>query len=516
MVPDAPAVIERAFSQSYSFIIAIIAIILPTIVYLIRADAPYPGIPLFGMESGEWTYNEAKKRYFKDATKIMKQGMEKFQGRPFQVVDKDGPIIVLHSRFADEIRNVSHLSFNAFTERDLFTSYPGFDAFRVVTGDSVIFQTVVRKNLTQALGGMSEDLSCEAASMLKALLPATKDWSSIKLSQITPRIAAQLSAKAFLGDPLCHNEDWLGISINYTVDIFKAARRLRSYPSLLRPFIYRFLPEVHTIQDHVKDARRIIEPEVIARRSARQNAKTDGKRTKATDAVGWMDEVASEKNQPFDIVAAQLLLSVVAIHTTSFTLMALLYDLTANQQYIDELREEIIGVLKEDGGWKKTGLYKMKLLDSCMKESQRLNVLSAAFMSRRAMESITLSDGTRIPKGAYLQVPTFDMPDGDRWGPNKHKFDGRRFLDLRNQPGQENRWQFVTTSAEHLGFGHGQHACPGRFFASNEIKIAIAHLLLKYDFKLTRPPPKSPIESEWMPDPNYTMLYKSRQPEIEL
>lgn len=188
MVPDAPAVIERAFSQSYSFIIAIIAIILPTIVYLIRADATYPGIPLFGMESGEWTYNEAKKRYFKDATKIMKQGMEKvkqrglsvvtdadirikFQGMPFQVVDKDGPIIVLHPRFADEIRNVPHLSFNAFTERvcssvvcvsnekfsnvgikDLFTSYPGFDAFRVVTGDSVIFQTVVRKNLTQALG----------------------------------------------------------------------------------------------------------------------------------------------------------------------------------------------------------------------------------------------------------------------------------------------------------------------------------------------------------------------------
>lgn len=161
------------------------------------------------------------------------------------------------------------------------------------------------------------------------------------------------------------------------MDIFKAARTLRSYPSLLRPFIYRFLPEVHTIQDHVKNARRIIEPEVIARRSARQNAKTDGKRIKATDAVGWMDEVASEKNQPFDIVAAQLLLSVVAIHTTSFTLMALLYDLAANQQYIDELREEIIGVLKEDGGWKKTGLYKMKLLDSCMKESQRLNVLSA-------------------------------------------------------------------------------------------------------------------------------------------
>ena len=33
-----------------------------------------------------------------------------------------------------------------------------------------------------------------------------------------------------------------------------------------------------------------------------------------------------------------------------------------------------------------------------------------------------------------------------------------------------------------MGFGYGEHACPGRFFASNEIKIALAHLLLKYDW----------------------------------
>jgi cytochrome P450 len=35
-----------------------------------------------------------------------------------------------------------------------------------------------------------------------------------------------------------------------------------------------------------------------------------------------------------------------------------------------------------------------------------------------------------------------------------------------------------------MGFGHGQHACPGRFFASNEIKVALCHILLKYDLDL--------------------------------
>lgn len=35
-----------------------------------------------------------------------------------------------------------------------------------------------------------------------------------------------------------------------------------------------------------------------------------------------------------------------------------------------------------------------------------------------------------------------------------------------------------------MGFGFGRHSCPGRFFAANEVKIALCHILLKYDFKL--------------------------------
>jgi cytochrome P450 len=55
---------------------------------------------------------------------------------------------------------------------------------------------------------------------------------------------------------------------------------------------------------------------------------------------------------------------------------------------------------------------------------------------------------------------------------------------MRAEPGKENAAQFVSTSTNHLGFGHGQHACPGRFFASNEIKIIMCHILLKYDWGL--------------------------------
>ena len=67
---------------------------------------------------------------------------------------------------------------------------------------------------------------------------------------------------------------------------------------------------------------------------------------------------------------------------------------------------------------------------------------------------------------------------------NPQTIDPYRFLREREKaPEQINTWQHVTVTSQHMAFGYGQHACPGRFFASNEIKIAMAHLLLKYDWK---------------------------------
>lgn len=70
--------------------------------------------------------------------------------------------------------------------------------------------------------------------------------------------------------------------------------------------------------------------------------------------------------------------------------------------------------------------------------------------------------------------------------PEPEKFIGDRFLTLRQQPGRENIAQLVTTGQDHLAWGHGNHACPGRFFAAAEIKIVLVHLLLKYDFRVIK------------------------------
>ncbi|KAB2569485.1 Cytochrome P450 monooxygenase pyr3, partial [Lasiodiplodia theobromae] len=103
-------------------------------------------------------------------------------------------------------------------------------------------------------------------------------------------------------------------------------------------------------------------------------------------------------------------------------------------------------------------------------------------IARKVKKPVHLSDGTLLPRGATLICSTDRRTDPTVF-PSPNAFNGRRFLARRQLPGQENAWQLVTTSADHLGFGHGAHACPGRFFAANEAKVAFAFLLICYDWR---------------------------------
>lgn len=105
--------------------------------------------------------------------------------------------------------------------------------------------------------------------------------------------------------------------------------------------------------------------------------------------------------------------------------------------------------------------------------------------------------------------------------PEPDKFDAARFLKMRQQqPRRESNWQLVSTSSDHMLFGHGLHACPGRFFATNLIKIALCHLLLKYDWRFepgeSGPPP--PTVSEVGSSVNYAarLQFRRRREEVVL
>lgn len=72
--------------------------------------------------------------------------------------------------------------------------------------------------------------------------------------------------------------------------------------------------------------------------------------------------------------------------------------------------------------------------------------------------------------------------------------------------------QLVTTNnADQLHWGVGTHACPGRFFASYEIKLLMARILLNYDFKIygMERPKDIATDIRVVPNPKAEVLFRN-------
>ncbi len=67
--------------------------------------------------------------------------------------------------------------------------------------------------------------------------------------------------------------------------------------------------------------------------------------------------------------------------------------------------------------------------------------------------------------------------------PNPDVFDGLRYYKLRENNTDSHKYQFASLDGVNMNFGAGRYACPGRYFASMELKLLLAQLLLKFDFQ---------------------------------
>lgn len=184
-------------------------------------------------------------------------------------------------------------------------------------------------------------------------------------------LVARVSQRVFIGPDACRNDEWLTITKRYTVDSLSAARELRKWSPLLRPWVHWFLPSCRRVRAESAAARRIVHPIVAARRERNRLARERGEKgvAKVADAVGWLDE--SARGRPFDIAYGQLAFAVAATFTTTELTTICMLNLCAYPEYVGPLREEIVEVLGETG-WKKATLQKLRLMDSFIKESQRL------------------------------------------------------------------------------------------------------------------------------------------------
>uniref|UniRef100_A0A3B5AUW0 Cytochrome P450, family 8, subfamily B, polypeptide 2 n=1 Tax=Stegastes partitus TaxID=144197 RepID=A0A3B5AUW0_9TELE len=169
------------------------------------------------------------------------------------------------------------------------------------------------------------------------------------------------------------------------------------------------------------------------------------------------------------------------------------------------VREEVEKVLKESGQEIRRGgplidltremLMKTPILDSAVEETLRLT--AAPLLTRAVMQDMTLKlvDGREylIRKGDRMSVFPYSAVQLDpEIHPDPHSFKYDRFLN----PDGTKKTDFYKGGKKvkyyNMPWGAGVSMCPGRFFATNELKQFVYLMLAYFEFELKNPEEKIP------------------------
>ena len=230
------------------------------------------------------------------------------------------------------------------------------------------------------------------------------------------------------------------------------------------------------------------------------------------------------------------LANLASFHQTAVAISNILINIAASDAEFDTsdvLRQEMTTVLADHGGvFTKAAAARMVHTDSVLRESMRTHAFGARAMIRKVVApgGVTTPDGHVLPYESTLSIVSYPVHHDPDIYDNPEKFDPFRFsrqTDVR--PGTDGmahddtvesdidgpHLSFVTTGPTYLPFGHGKHACPGRFLVSLELKMLLYHILTAYDVELlpehngVRPAPQWVTEAV-MPPVGVKLKFKTR------
>ncbi|XP_059939189.1 taurochenodeoxycholic 6 alpha-hydroxylase-like [Mesoplodon densirostris] len=165
--------------------------------------------------------------------------------------------------------------------------------------------------------------------------------------------------------------------------------------------------------------------------------------------------------------------------TTASGISWTLYALASHPEHQQRCREEIQSLLGDGASITWDHLDKMPYTTMCIKEALRLYP-PVPFVSREMSKPITFPDGRSLPAGILLSLSFYALHHNPKVWPKPEVFDPSRFA-----PGSARH------SHAFLPFSGGSRNCIGKQFAMNEMKVAVALTLLR--FELAPDPSRLPV-----------------------
>ncbi|TEB33855.1 cytochrome P450 [Coprinellus micaceus] len=457
-------------------------------------------------------------RFAFNGHELVAEGYKKYPGGLFKLrtpATTSGWIIVgSGTEIVEDIRRGSsdHLSFFAAMSDSHGSRWVG--GIRDGSNDSPTEPyhfDVVRLSLTRSFPSRFDDICDEISASVGDMFGHSSAWNGVPLVRSLVPVIARTTNRLFIGLPLCRDREFLSGTQRFTSGRVATANVLQLVPGALKPLVGKLISPVATA---LRELEPILGP--IIRERLHQDAVQGAERAdRPKDLISWLlDFSPPEKRNVEDIIFRIISLNFVSVHTTSITIANALFDLAAHPKYLAPLRAEAEGAV-EQYGWTKEAMNKMRGLDSFLKESSRMRGTGSTSMTRKVLRDFTLSNGITLPAGSVVGIASRGLHHDSEKYEDPLKFDGFRFLRLREkEEGGELKYQMVSLHHDYLLFGHGRSACPGRFFAVNEAKAVMAHILLNYDIKfpegVTSHPAGKWFSASYTPHPSAQLLVRKR------
>ncbi|KAK4209468.1 Ent-kaurene oxidase [Rhypophila decipiens] len=462
------------------------------------------GKPTIGTRSNRWfDWERASLRSFNMSKEWSLEGYRKF-GRfnsPFIMpcVDR-GPVVIIPPK---QLKTVYGLPDKVLDMQKTSTD-GSMQAKYTIADQGVVsrpFQmNIVRNQMTRNLDVLTPVIAAELEASFARLWGTDRNkWKEFSVWDSCLDLITGASNAAFCGEPLCKDAAFLKSLRDHGMITFLGALLISSTPLFFRPVTGTLIGWACEYQ--FLRTKWLCLPFIKKRLANTARARNDPNFCweAPVDGLQWLIEESYATQDPTDLdpvrVTRRLLyINDISLHSTSFTMQNVIPDIYTydggddgeknTNTLVEALREEVSTVLAEAGGfWTRNTLQKLKLVDATVRESMRLTPFASVGLPRTVIDphGISLhSPGGKfhIPPGTVIATAL----DGIHRDPVIYPSDDdpNCFNPFRDAP------QFKSATSlddGFLAFGYGRHACPGRFFALNEMKIMVAHMVLNYDIE---------------------------------
>ncbi|CAO3627512.1 unnamed protein product [Cunninghamella blakesleeana] len=305
-------------------------------------------------------------------------------------------------------------------------------------------------------------------------------------------MVAKASASVIVGIELAKNEQLIDSFKNMVIEVGSELNPkpiLELVPTIDRLRMWMIGKTSQKVKKHRQQLTNALKPEIDSRL---EKMKLKDSNWERPDDV--LQHIIESDEFAYNMDVYQYTLEVLtffifaALHTTSENGTVALYRILGEPGLIDELLKEQNEVLESEGIDSNCGpevftreiLNKFVKLDSAIREAFRVkNVHIALPHTNISKENVVLSSGVVIRPGETVFANTYgNHIDASL---QKNIDDLKNYKPFRFVDAEKNS---AKIGDDYLFFGMGKHACPGRWFAIQEIKTTIAYLIRRFEFEV--------------------------------